>query len=130
MLILPSLLTMSSMVLCDICNKLTFMYMTSMLLFVFLSRLNSILFAGVIKDEMGTYDLLFYIAIGASCYVSIATIGIIFCMRKAGTLHRYKNVSAMDETVERIVYKASEDEVQDYTDYEKQPLLKRNHNNK
>ena len=44
-------------------------------------QVNQYVCSGVIKDELGTYDLLFYIAIAAALYVSLATVAIIFCMR-------------------------------------------------
>ncbi|KAL4217632.1 hypothetical protein ACF0H5_022374 [Mactra antiquata] len=44
------------------------------------------LLGGIIKDETGSYDLLFYIATAASVYVAFATVGIILCMRRSGRL--------------------------------------------
>ncbi|XP_060598100.1 uncharacterized protein LOC132751904 [Ruditapes philippinarum] len=83
------------------------------------------LIGGVIKDELGTYDMLFYIAIGASCYVSIATLGIIFCMRKAGTLHRHVRIDTDVENVTLIRYSVTKDEMNEVSNQTK-PLLSKN----
>jgi len=48
---------------------------------VMCDQVNQCVCSGVIKVELGTYDLLFYIAIAAALYVSLATVAIIFCMR-------------------------------------------------
>ncbi|XP_053381923.1 monocarboxylate transporter 4-like [Mercenaria mercenaria] len=77
----------------------------------------------VIKDELGTYDLLFYIAIGASCYVSIATLGIIVCMRRAGTLHRHEKNTLKKENTEPVYYSVGRDEIHADAIDEQQPLL-------
>ncbi|XP_052763042.1 uncharacterized protein LOC128205446 [Mya arenaria] len=72
------------------------------------------LIGGIIKDELGTYNLLFYIAVGASLYVSLATVGIIFCMR-----HRNKHSKPNEPLLEQDVFFQGDDI------FERQPLLRR-----
>ena len=39
--------------------------------------------SGLIKDETGSYDLMFYVAIVASGYITLSTVLIAYCIRRA-----------------------------------------------
>lgn len=77
---------------------------------------------------MGTYDLLFYIATGASVYVSFATIGIIMCMRRAGRLEN-QSQNKHDSIEQSEQYTITKQDVLcgSKPEDERSPLVKHNH---